>query len=116
MKPSAETLQLTDRVKQKLRNLSSKHGGTAILRVDVDSGGCAGFSYKFLVESKPLSEDDILIEDGDARVVVHNMALGLINGSTLDWEEKLIGSKFYILNNPHSAGECGCKYSFTPKD
>jgi iron-sulfur cluster assembly accessory protein len=57
-----------------------------------------------------------LIEDDGARVVVDDVSLPLINGATLDWDEKLIGSKFQMLANPHSAGECGCKYSFTPKD
>ena len=57
-----------------------------------------------------------LIEEEGARVVVDDVSLPLINGATLDWDEKLIGSKFQMLANPHSAGECGCKYSFTPKD
>lgn len=57
-----------------------------------------------------------LIEEEGARVVVDDVSLPLINGATLDWDEKLIGSKFQMLANPHAAGECGCKYSFTPKD
>lgn len=114
--PSTQTILLSDRAKKKLRGLTSKREGGAILRVEVQSGGCSGFSYKFTVEDRPLTEEDILIEEEGARVVVDDVSLPLINGATLDWDEKLIGSKFQMLANPHSAGECGCKYSFTPKD
>jgi Fe-S cluster assembly iron-binding protein IscA len=53
---------------QKLRGLTSKREGGAILRVEVQSGGCSGFSYKFTIEDKPLNAEDMYVR---SRAVLH---------------------------------------------
>ena len=45
------------------------------LRVAVLAGGCSGFQYKFELDQAP-QPDDLVIERGEARVVVDPASLG----------------------------------------
>jgi len=86
------------------------------LRLSVDSGGCSGFSYKFEVDDTEIdpSEDLVFTRDG-AEVVVDDISMELVRGSTVDYEQELIRSGFAVLNNPNSEAGCGCGVSFAAK-
>eukprot|EP00470_Lotharella_oceanica_P002938 CAMPEP_0170171456 /NCGR_PEP_ID=MMETSP0040_2-20121228/4601_1 /TAXON_ID=641309 /ORGANISM="Lotharella oceanica, Strain CCMP622" /LENGTH=95 /DNA_ID=CAMNT_0010411517 /DNA_START=248 /DNA_END=535 /DNA_ORIENTATION=+ len=87
------------------------------LRVRVDSGGCSGFEYQFILEPSEaeLEEGDQKFEHGDAHVVVDEASMEFLKGSTIDYEQELIGSKFVVSSNPNSESACGCGVSFSPK-
>ena len=81
------------------------------LRVSVEGGGCSGFSYKFdLVSSE--SDDDIVIADGQAKVVVDPVSLMYMDGSVIDFVDDLMGQSFQI-KNPNATASCGCGTSFS---
>ena len=42
------------------------------------------------------------------------MSIMYLNGSVVDFEDKLIESSFKV-NNPNAASSCGCGTSFAPK-
>lgn len=81
------------------------------IRVEVESGGCHGFQYHFSIEKSPTTED-IVFERNGAKVVIDEVSLPLLTGSTVDWKSELIGSAFCISGNPRAKSGCGCGVSF----
>jgi iron-sulfur cluster assembly accessory protein len=98
------------------------------LRVFVDAGGCSGFTYQFELSQEPLAiksdtdDDDDTVEDvvfegpHQARVVVDQASLQLIQGSTIDYVQEMIKSTFEVRGNPQSESACGCGSSFALKN
>ena len=90
--------------------IATRQAKAAVLRLSVDGGGCAGFTYRF-----ELGEP----EEGDARalcdgvtLVVDPVSLDLVRGSTVDFVESLGGAAFQVTN-PNAASGCGCGTSFS---
>lgn len=54
-------------------------------------------------------------EEGDPRVVIDQISLELVGGSTLDYETELIRSTFRIISNPKAEQGCSCGASFNMK-
>lgn len=81
------------------------------LRMFVQGGGCAGFNYGFMLDEEK-SEDDFEISAGPAKIVIDSMSAQYIEGSTVDYEETLMGSNFKI-SNPQAVSTCGCGSSFS---
>lgn len=77
-------------------------------RVSVVSGGCSGFSYKFSLDSV-INNDDTVI---NSLVVIDNLSLELLRGSTLSYVNEKFNKKFVIFN-PNVVSTCGCGTSFT---
>ncbi len=86
-----------------------------VLRVRVDSGGCSGFKYEFIVDGGGAQEGDTKFGEGECFAVVDGVSLGFVQGATLDWEESLMRSAFCIADNPNAEASCGCKMSFSAK-
>lgn len=82
------------------------------LRVSVEGGGCAGFSYKYEFVND-IAQNDIVIENKDfqTKVVIDDISIGFINGATLDFIEEL-GKQYFAIKNPSSTSKCGCGNSF----
>ena len=97
-------LTLTEKAKAKALSLKADN---KLLRVYVEGGGCSGFQYGFKLDNK--NEDDTVV---DCLVLVDSLSYSYILGSTLDYEEDLMGSSFKITN-PNAVGTCGCGVSFT---
>lgn len=90
--------------------IAAKQGKPAILRLAVDGGGCSGFQYRFGLADAP-DADDLVVEVGEAVLVVDPVSLDLVAGSTVDFVESLGGSAFQVTN-PNAASGCGCGSSF----
>ena len=80
------------------------------LRILVTGGGCSGFQYHFKVDEGP-EDGDIELESHGARVVVDDMSLQFLQGSTLQFVDSLEGS-YFTLENPNATSSCGCGTSF----
>ncbi len=104
---------ITERAATKIVTILEQQGKSASshgLRVDIESGGCSGFSYKMdMAEASP---DDQMFESGQARVFVDSKAMLFLGGSTLDYIESLTGAGFTV-RNPNATGTCGCGTSFS---
>ena len=81
------------------------------LRIVVDSGGCSGFQYEFKTDDDQQSDDTLI----GSEIVVDELSLGFIKGSTIDYKQEMIQSAFAITNNPQSESACGCGSSFALK-
>jgi iron-sulfur cluster insertion protein len=91
--------------------IARRQGKPAILRLAVDGGGCAGFTYRFGLADE-VESDDVRAERDGVTLVVDPMSLDLLRGSTVDFVESLGGSAFQV-NNPNAASGCGCGTSFS---
>ena len=90
--------------------IASKQGKPAILRLAVDGGGCAGFSYRFSL-GETEEGDAVTTTDGVA-LVIDPVSLELVAGSQVDYVEELGGASFKVTN-PNAASGCGCGSSFS---
>lgn len=106
----AASLAVTERAFARIASvLASEVEGTK-LRVAVNGGGCSGFQYVFEMD-RSQNEDDIVLSNGAATVLVDEASLGFLAGSTLDFVDDLIGQSFKITN-PNATSSCGCGTSF----
>lgn len=81
------------------------------LRVFVQGGGCAGFSYGFSLE-EDVNEDDFDQDFDGVRVLVDSMSWQYLQGSTINYKEDLMGANF-VIDNPQATTTCGCGSSFS---
>ena len=108
---STANLALTERAAKRINEIMAKEPDGAMLRISVNGGGCSGFQYAFDVDAARQA-DDLLIERDGARVLVDEISLQYIQGSTIDFVDDLIGQSFKI-ENPQATASCGCGTSFT---
>ena len=106
-----EQFAVTDRAAARIAEIVAAEGKQAALRVAVLAGGCSGFQYKFELDEAP-ADDDLIIEQGPARVFVDPASLDLLAGSELDYTEALMGAHFAV-RNPNAKSACGCGTSFS---
>lgn len=103
-------IQLTEAAARRVAAIAQRQRQPAILRLSVDGGGCAGFTYKF--ELGAAEDGDAIAETDGVRLVVDPVSLDLLQGSAVDFVEDLGGSAFKVTN-PNAASGCGCGSSFS---
>jgi iron-sulfur cluster assembly accessory protein len=102
---------LTDNAAKRVAAIAARQGKAAILRLSVDGGGCAGFTYKFALADRPDADDTVAEAEG-VKLVVDSISLDLVRGSAVDFVEDLGGAAFRVTN-PNAASGCGCGSSFS---
>ena len=108
---SEPQISLTENAAKRVAWIAGRQSRPAILRLAVDGGGCAGFTYKFeLAESE--DGDDTVVETDGVRLVVDSVSLELVKGSAVDFVEDLGGAAFRVTN-PNAQSGCGCGSSFS---
>lgn len=105
-------INITESAQTKILDiLAEENDPTLRLRMFVQGGGCAGFSYGFTLDNQ-VSEDDFEIPAGSTSVLVDSMSAQYVTGATIDYEEDLMGASFKI-KNPQASSTCGCGSSFS---
>ena len=102
---------LTQSAAKRVAWIAERQSKPAILRLAVDGGGCAGFTYKFDLADQAES-DDAVAETNGVRLVVDPVSLELVKGSAVDFVEDLGGAAFRVTN-PNAQSGCGCGSSFS---
>ena len=102
---------LTPSAARRVAWIAERQDKPAILRLAVDGGGCAGFTYKFELAPAPEADDQVAETDG-VQLVVDPMSLELVRGSAVDFVEDLGGAAFKVTN-PNAQSGCGCGSSFS---
>ena len=95
----------------RVASIAKRQGKPAILRLAVDGGGCAGFTYRFGLADE-VEAEDVRSERNGVILVVDPISLDLLRGSTVDFVESLGGASFQVTN-PNAASGCGCGTSFS---
>jgi iron-sulfur cluster insertion protein len=108
-----DTFAVTDRAAARIAEIvaETKQPADTALRVAVLAGGCSGFQYRFELDGQ-VQPDDLIIQQGTARVVVDSVSLDLLGGAELDYTDALMGSHFAV-RNPNAKSACGCGTSFS---
>ena len=106
-------IQISDGAVNKILSLadSEEDSSNLNLRVYVTGGGCSGFQYGFSFD-KVIDEEDTCITKDGANLVIDSLSLQYLEGSTVDYTEDLMGSKF-VITNPNATTTCGCGESFS---
>ena len=108
---SEPQITLTENAAKRVAWIAGRQSRPAILRLAVDGGGCAGFTYKFELADSEDAEDTIVETDG-VKLVVDPISLDLVRGSAVDFVEDLGGAAFRVTN-PNAQSGCGCGSSFS---
>ena len=105
-------LQITENAVAKVQSLQTEEGNDELkLRVYVTGGGCSGFQYGFSFEDV-MAEDDTAVTRDGITVLIDSLSYQYLAGSTVDYEEGLMGSRF-LITNPNASTTCGCGASFS---
>ena len=78
-----------------------------LFRIEVQAGGCNGFSHTFSTTREVGDEDNII----NNLVVVDNISQSLIGDAELDFIKTIAESRF-VLTIPSATSFCGCGKSF----
>lgn len=90
-----ETVTLSDAAANRIAAILQAEKDKKAMRVSVEGGGCSGFSYKFdLVDAE--NEDDLVLEKGNAKVLIDSLSLIYMGGSEIDFVDNLLGQSFQI--------------------
>jgi iron-sulfur cluster insertion protein len=103
-------ISLTESAAKRVAWIAERQSRPAILRLAVDGGGCAGFTYKFELADE--ESDDAVTETDGVKLVVDPVSLDLVRGSAVDFVEDLGGAAFKVTN-PNAQSGCGCGSSFS---
>ena len=104
-------ITLTVAAQEKIKEVLAEEDSKSRLRMYVQGGGCAGFSYGFTIDDEQ-NEDDMEIPAGSTSVLVDSMSLQYLDGAVVDYKDDLDGSRFSI-SNPQASSTCGCGSSFS---
>lgn len=105
-------ITITDAAQSKITEvLAEENNPKSRLRMFVQGGGCAGFSYGFTIDEEQ-NDDDFEIPAGASSVLVDSMSIQYLQGAVVDYKDDLEGSRFSI-SNPQASSTCGCGSSFS---
>lgn len=105
-----ENVTVTGDAAKRIAFLMQTEGADAKLRIEVNGGGCSGFSYGFRFDTE-VHADDLVIERDDAVILIDETSLQFLAGSKIDYVEDLMAAAFKI-ENPNASSACGCGTSF----
>ena len=108
---SEPQISLTHSAARRVAWIAERQSRPPILRLAVDGGGCAGFTYKFEL-ADAAERDDTIAETDGVSLVVDPVSLDLVKGSAVDFVEDLGGASFRVTN-PQAQSGCGCGSSFS---
>jgi len=105
-------LTLTESAAAKIKELiaGEPDGETAVLRVAVQGGSCAGPNYALGLDDTAL-EDDIASEQLGVRIVVDPFSAPYLQGATVDFVAEG-DEEGFTIENPLAQSGCGCGSSY----
>jgi len=104
---------LTEVAAERVKALAAEDPEAQVLRLAVEGGGCSGFQYAIGFDTDR-EADDVEIDANGVRVVIDPISLPYLQGSTIDYQDGLMGAGF-SFDNPNVASTCGCNASFQAK-
>lgn len=105
------SVTLSDRAAKRVSRILSKEPAGTVLRISVAGGGCSGFQYEYNLVQETAGEDDLVLQKGEATVLIDSLSLEFMGGAEIDYVDDLIGQSFQI-KNPNAVASCGCGTSF----
>jgi iron-sulfur cluster assembly accessory protein len=97
---------ISDKAKQRFTEILTQKPDSKV-RLIVDSGGCAGFSYKFDLTTQ-INEDDLVFEN----LVIDQLSLDILGNFHIEYVNNL-GGAYFKLDIEKATSTCGCQTSFS---
>lgn len=108
----AHQVNLTDDAHDKVQKLLQQEGRDDLrLRIAVQPGGCSGLIYQLFFDERTL-DNDAIVDFKGVEVVVDQMSVPYLNGSTIGFEDT-IQKQGFTIDNPNAQGSCACGDSFS---
>lgn len=104
-------ITLTESAINRVRDMMNKRQSGVGLRIGVVKSGCSGYSYA-LDYADEVGSDDVVIEQGDVKLVINEEAVPVLDGLELDFIREGLNQSFKFIN-PNVTSECGCGESFS---
>lgn len=105
-------INLSKSAQQEINRLKFKQAKpTAMFRLGVAKGGCAGFYYTMDLD-EVVQEGDQVCECNGVQVLVNSQNISYVNGLSVDYSEDLMGGGFRFIN-PNAVQSCSCGHSFS---
>jgi iron-sulfur cluster assembly protein len=104
-------ITLTESAINRVRDMMTKRQDGVGLRIGVVKSGCSGYSYA-LDYADEVAADDVVVEQGDVKVVIQEDAMPILDGMELDFVREGLNQSFKFIN-PNVTSECGCGESFS---
>jgi iron-sulfur cluster assembly protein len=90
---------------------AKQHNLQAVLRLEVQPGGCSDLYYVLRFDDS-IGPDDQVLESKGLSVVVDSQSLNCLSDLRVDYSEDLMGGGFRF-HNPNATQSCGCGSSFS---
>ena len=105
-------ITITESAQTKITDIIAEENNPDLkLRMFVQGGGCAGFSYGFTLDELK-NDDDFEFVIGCTSVLVDALSAQYVQGAEIDYVEDLMSNEFKI-RNPNATTTCGCGSSFS---
>ena len=102
---------ITEQAKLQIQDMMKEETAENVyLRFGVKGGGCSGLSYQLGFDYEVKETDNQYIEN-DIPVVIAKMDQPIIENTTIDYKQNMMGGGFTI-DNPNAIVSCGCGSSF----
>ncbi len=103
-------ITLSESAAKQIQTSVAKFGGIG-LRLGVKKVGCSGLAYTFDM-AKEVGPGEHLVEGHDAKLVVTDEAMKVVDGSELDYIREGF-KQMFTVKNPNVKSTCGCGESFS---
>lgn len=108
-------LTITDHARLQIEEMmKDEEEANVRLRFGVKGGGCSGLSYSLGFDHE-VNETDLTEEINGVPVTIFKQDIPVINGTTIDFKQNMMGGGFSI-DNPNAMVSCGCGSSFKAKE
>ncbi|MFD2760700.1 HesB/IscA family protein [Lentibacillus juripiscarius] len=108
-------ISITDGARDQVKEMMKDESEGVRLRFGIKGGGCSGLSYSLGFEYDVNEELDMVEDINGIPVVIHKQDAPIIEGTTIDFKQNMMGGGFSI-DNPNAIVSCGCGSSFKAKE
>lgn len=108
-------ITLTDGASKQVLEMKKEESENACLRFGIQGGGCSGLSYTLGFDEEVNADLDMTEEINGVPVVIFKQDIPILEGTTIDFKENMMGGGFSI-DNPNAMVNCGCGSSFRAKE
>lgn len=110
MENNTFNLSVTEGAINKIQEVLATKKPDTFFRIEVSSGGCAGFSVSFLLDSS-IKSDDLVINYAGIKIVINKVIAEFIKDAELEYKKDILSS-YFMLDVKTATEKCSCGSSF----